>query len=146
TNVPLNVVPAIEWSEPLRRSTVNTNSIQLWDSFTGQMVPATVDIDATGRIVSVVPSQLLAVSRTYYLYLGYNGQVQDVAGNPFNGATIFFTTGFTTDTVGPTLLQSSPAHGDTGVPVNAAIWLQFDRPINAATRASGLQILKDGVP
>ncbi len=146
TNVPLNVLPAIEWSEPLSRSTVNTNSIQLWDSFTNQLVPGSVQLDATGRIVTLVPGQLLAVSRTYYLYLGYNGQIRDVAGNPFTGATYYFVTGFATDTTGPTLLQSNPANGDTGVPTNTTISLQFDRPINAATRASGLQILNDGVP
>src|SRR5204863_8815014 len=30
-DVPLNVVPTVEWNEPLNRSTVNTDSIKLYD-------------------------------------------------------------------------------------------------------------------
>src|SRR5204863_1208460 len=93
-----------------------------------------------------LPSQLLAVSRAYYLYVGYYGQIRDVAGNAFSGGPTYFVTGFTTDTTGPTLVRANPADGDTGVAVNGTIWLQFDRPINAASRALGLQILKGGVP
>jgi hypothetical protein len=145
-NVPLNAVPTVEWNEPLNRSTVNTDSFKLYDAFTGQFVSGTVTLDATGRIVAFVPGQLLAVNRTYYLYVGYYGQVRDVAGNAYSGTSVYFVTGFTTDTTGPTLLRANPADGDTGVAVNGTISLQFDRPINAASRALGLQILKAGVP
>ena len=147
SGVPLNAVPTIEMSEPLNRSSVNTTSIQLIDSFLGQAVPSTVTLDVTGRIITVTPNTLLAVSRTYYLYIGWNGALRDVAGNPFGGATFYyFTTGFATDTTGPTLVLINPPNGETGVPVNTGIWLKFDRPINAAARAAGLQILQGGIP
>ena len=146
-DVPLNVVPTIEMNEPLdRTSATAASSVLLYDGFLGQFVPSTVTLDVTGRLITVVPSQLLAVNRAYALYIGWYAAIKDVAGNQFGGTVYGFTTGFATDTTGPTLVVINPPDGETGVPVNTALALKFDRPINAAARAAGLQILKAGAP
>ena len=144
TGVPVNTVVTAEFNEPLNRSTVTTSSFQLYDSVTGQYLGGTVTLDATGRVATFVPGQLLAVNRVYYAYL--NNPITDVAGNHLGGGQYsYFTTGFSTDTTGPTLRLTSPQSGDTGIGRNAKISLQFDRPINAATRATGLRIQTSGV-
>ena len=146
-DVPLNVVPTIEMNEPLDRNSVATaSSVVLYDGFLGQFVPSTVTLDVTGRIITVVPTQLLAVNRNYTVYIGWFAALRDVAGNQFGGTSYSFTTGFATDTTGPTLIAINPPNGETGVPINTAVALKFDRPINAAARAAGLQILRAGVP
>jgi hypothetical protein len=68
-----------------------------------------------------------------------------VAGNHLGGAFYTFVTGFTTDTVGPTLRLTNPRSGDANVGRNARVTLQFDRPLNVATRATGLRIQAGGV-
>ncbi len=70
--------------------------------------------------------------------------VTDVAGNHFGSLVTYFTTGFSTDTTGPTLRLTNPRSGDANIGRNAKIALQFDRPLNAATRASGLRIQTGG--
>ena len=87
---------------------------------------------------------MLAVSRLYYAYL--NSPITDVAGNHLPGGQYaYFTTGFSTDTTGPTLRLTNPQSGDANIGRNAKVMLQFDRPINAATRATGLRVQAGGV-
>ena len=50
---------------------------------TGQYLGGTVTLDATGRVATFVPGQLLAVNRLYYAYL--NNPITDVAGNHLRG-------------------------------------------------------------
>ena len=65
TGVPLNPGITAEFNEPLDRTTVTSTTFQLYDTLSGQPLPATVTLDATGRVARLVPSQLLAVSRRY---------------------------------------------------------------------------------
>ena len=46
---------------------------------TGLFIATTVSLDATGRVATLTPNQLLAVNRTHYVYL--NTPITDVAGN-----------------------------------------------------------------
>jgi len=141
--VPLNTAVTVELSEPLDRSTVTASSFQLYDSFTGQYITGTLSVDATGRVATFVPSQLLAVSRQHLVFL--NSPITDVAGNTLGNQFFTFTTGFATDTTGPTLRLANPQNGDTAVARNAAVVLQFDRPINAATLGVGVRLRAAGV-
>ena len=143
TGVPLNPGITAEFNEPLDRTTLTPSTFQLYDTLTGQTLPATVSLDATGRVARLVPSQVLAVSRQYTWYL--TPGITDVAGNHLGGQTHYFTTGFSTETTGPTLRLVNPQSGDTNIGRNAKITLQFDRPINSATRATGLRIQTGGV-
>jgi len=142
TGVPLNTAVTAEFNEPLNRSTVTSATFQLYDTVTGQFIGATVSLDATGRVATLTPSQLLAVNRTHYAYL--NSPITDVAGNHLGGQVHSFTTGFSTDTTGPTLRLANPQNGDGGVARNVRVVLQFDRPLNAATLGIGVRIQTGG--
>ena len=86
---------------------MTTTTFQLYDTVTGLFIAATVSLDATGRVATLTPNQLLAVNRTHYVYL--NNPITDVAGNPLPGSFNTFVTGFSTDTIGPTLQAGKPA-------------------------------------
>lgn len=143
TGVPLNANVTVEFSEPLRRGSIADASIQLYDTFTGIYVGGTTALDMTGRILTFVPSQLLAVNRGYYIF--FSSDIEDVAGNNFFSGLYYFTTGFSTDTTGPTLTLANPQNGDADIGRNVTILLQFDRPLNLATRSVGLLIRTGGV-
>jgi len=66
TSVPLNTTVQVEFNAPLDRTTVTANDFILYDNVTGQNIPATVSVDASGRIITLTPSQLLPVNRSFY--------------------------------------------------------------------------------
>ena len=140
-NVPLNTQVQWEFNAPLGRSAINTTSVYLYDTSTGLHVPSTVSLDATGRIVTLAPSQLLGVGRTFYGYLGYGAATTDACGNALSAFTNF-TTSFAPETSGPSVVQTSPSNNDT-VPLNAQVVLQFSVPVNPLTLQNGL-ILSTG--
>ncbi len=63
TGVPLNTAVTAEFNEPLNRSTVNASTFQLYDTVTGLYISGTVSLDATGRVATFMPTQLLGVNR-----------------------------------------------------------------------------------
>ena len=147
TSVPINTEAEVEFNEPVDRAFVTTTSIGLRDDTTSAMVPATVVLDATGRIATVRPTALLAVNHGYTVLLSFNTRIRDAAGNQmFQTSAAPFTTGLSTDSTGPSLLVASPAHAATAVPLNADVVLQFTKPINPVTRAAGVQVSLAGSP
>ena len=118
-------------------------SLQIYDTFTGQFIAGTISVDATGRVATFVPSQLLAVNRQHVVYL--NSTITDVAGNALQFQVSYFTTGFSTDTSGPTLRLTNPQNGDAAIGRNVKVELQFDRAINAATVGIGVRVHAAGV-
>jgi hypothetical protein len=141
-DVPLNTQVQWEFNAPLGRSTINTTSVYLYDTSAGLHVPSTVTIDAAGRIVTLAPSQLLGVGRTFYGYLGYGAAITDACGNALNAFTTFTTT-FAPETSGPSVIQTSPSNNDT-VPLNAQVVLQFSVPINPLTLQNGFTVSTGG--
>ena len=146
-DVPLNTRVQVEFSEPIDRTTVTLASFVLRDNTTFLPVPATVSVDVTGRIATLIPSQLLAVNRSHSVILSAGPVIRDASGNPmpFNSPS-FFTTGFATDTVGPSLVTTSIAGGDSDVPLNTDVVLEFSRPLNPISQPTGLQVQLGGAP
>ena len=144
--VPLNTAVTLQWSEPMNRTTFTAATFYLYDSVTGLNIPATIGVDASGRIVTLTPTQLLAVDRAYYIYIGYAAGIKDALGNAFGNAFYAFTTGFSTDNTGPQFITSNIPAGATGVPLNAPVVLQFSSPINPTTQTAGVQITTGGNP
>ena len=77
TGVPLNAELRWEFNSPINRASINSTSVYLYDTVTAQIVPSSVSVDASGKIVTLIPGQLMAVGRTNYGYLGYGAQVKD---------------------------------------------------------------------
>ena len=57
----------------------------------------------------------------------------DIAGNALPLTTWSFTTGAAQDTTPPQILLTNPADQQTGVATNAAIVIDFDKPISPTT-------------
>ena len=148
TNVPLNPEVQIEFNAPLNRSSVTASDFVLHDNTTGVNLPATISVDASGRIITLTPSVLLAVGRQFYTEWGNFGspnQITDTCGNLVAIDYYYFTTTFAADTTGPTVLANSPEQGDT-VSESAQVVLKFSAPINPITQPTGLVVSTGGTP
>jgi len=148
TNVPLNTVIQIEFNAPINRTTVNTSDFILYDTTINQNIPATVSVDASGRIMTLTPSVLLGVGHHFYTEWGTytgNSQLLDTCGNVIPGSYYYFDTTFSTENIGPSLLVSSPLASDT-VAENYNVVLQFSAPINPITQPAGFVVSAGGTP
>ena len=149
TGVPLNTTFQVIFNAPLDRTTLNTSDFVLFDNTTNLRVAATVSLDASGRIMTLIPDQLLAVGRQYYTEWGdLDGTniLKDTCGNNLSAQYFYITTAFSTDVAGPALLSHSPLNGDTNVPENGQVVLQFSEPINQLTPAAGVVVTTGGSP
>ena len=159
TGVPTNTAVTLQFSAPLNRTTVTTANIRLVDTVTqGQCyssytttTPGTVQVDASGRVVTLTPATVLSVGRAYGICVNYGQQgtaqsIKDPTGHDVAGIYYGFATGFAPDTTGPALIAANIADGDIGVPTNAPIVVGFTKPINPATVAAGLSITTGGSP
>jgi Bacterial Ig-like domain len=144
----LNTAITVEWSEPMDRTTFTAAHFYLYDSVTGVNVPATISVDASGRISTLTPTQLLAVSRLYYpTMIGGASGIKDALGNALSGTAQYnFTTGFSTTSTGPAFVISNIPAGATGIPLNAPVVLQFSSAINPTSQPAGVQITTGGNP
>ncbi|MGN6593233.1 MAG: Ig-like domain-containing protein, partial [Terriglobales bacterium] len=77
-SVPTNPVITMAFSAPLDRTTVGTDDVLLEDSTAGRgcndetlAVPASVTVDASGRIITLTPAAVLAVGHQYTVCLNY---------------------------------------------------------------------------
>ena len=142
TGVPVNTLIEVEFTEPLNRATAIASNVQLSDS-DGLIVPVAVSLDASGRILTITPSQVLAVARTQALII--QSGIQDVYGNSFATAEVlYFTTAYSTVTTGPSVIGTNPANGATGVPMNTTIVVGFSAPISPLTQPTGLTVTQGG--
>ncbi|HKV80417.1 MAG TPA: Ig-like domain-containing protein [Candidatus Sulfotelmatobacter sp.] len=145
TNVPLNARPRFEFNGPLDRTTISSANTYIIDSVTGLQVPSTVNVDPSGKIVTVTPGQLMAVGRLQYVYLGYNTVAKDACGNQLS-AFNEFTTSFSPSALGPSVSRTSPVNNDSSVPTNTQVALQLDKPVDPLSVANGLVVSTGGTP
>ncbi len=143
SGVPLNTQVQFEFNAPLNRSTISASNVYLVDGTTGLKIPSTVTVDATGRIVTLTPGQLLGVGRNFTAYLGYATTATDACGNALSAYT-YFTTTFTPETSGPSVTQTSPENNDTNVPLNTQVVLQFSVPVDPISLQSGFTVSTGG--
>jgi hypothetical protein len=135
------------FSQPMNRTTINTSTVLLYlisnQDQGWYQVPGTVDVDASGRVMTFMPNALLAVNSQYYLLLT-NG-IQDATGNTFPqyGYTSLNTT-FSANTTPPTVVAFNPPALST-VGINVPIQLEFSADMNQDT-ASGMTVSTGGNP
>jgi len=152
TGVPINTSYTVVFSGPINPATVAANNVFLAPSQDGcnsnYAVPAAQNVDASGRILTVTPSSVLAVGSVYYLCLNATSgpYIKDPSNDTVSGVEYQFTTGFSTSNTGPTYLIGSVANGDSGVGTNVTPVLGFDKAINPATQLSGLAIFQGSTP
>jgi hypothetical protein len=155
-NVPTNPVITMAFSAPLNRATVGTDDVLLMDTSSygcnswQSAVPATVTVDASGRVITVTPTAVLAVGRQYAVCLNYpnnpGNRIADPNGLQVSWQAWYFTTGFGPDNNGPSFVVANLLDGATQVGTNAPVTLQFDRPVNPIGASSYVSVTQGGNP
>lgn len=134
TGVGVNTVVEVEFSEPVDvTSLLDGTSIRLVP-FGGEDVPLSLTLDPDGKVLRLTPTRPLFAGVPHELIVV--STVTDVAGNRLSNGVFInsfvtdFTVAFQDDTTPPTVFGTSPQDGATGVPVNAALVVRFNEPID----------------
>ncbi len=140
---PLNSVIEVTFSEPIDPASLNDQTFGLVNQTTNQSLPGTRSLDASNRHVTFTPATQLAVATQHRIFVTQG--ILDVSGNGVQyNQNFYFTTGFTTQTTPPTVVQTDPANGATGVPINVSVNVQFSTPIDPVSVSAATVALKTG--
>ncbi len=156
SNVPINTKVTAVFNEPMLASSITAANAFIYDGATyggcwaASGVPAAVQLDLSGRVLTIVPTGLLAVGHTYYFNLNSYSvpsgtpTIMDASGTQNLGHVCqSFTTGFAQDATGPTFVTGNIPAGSTGVPTNVHPTAGFDTPVDPSTM-SGLTFTQGG--
>lgn len=127
-DVPLN--PVLEWqlSEAVDPVSVSSSGVYLYDNTDRVRVPSTFALSNDGKRLQIVPNAALEAAHQYYYY-AYS--LRDMSGNNMHNRYRYFTTGLAADVTAPVILESSVSSGQTNVPLNVRLNVQYDEPLNA---------------
>jgi hypothetical protein len=147
--VPINSSLYVVFSQPMNGATFTNSNITLrLTSNQGQgwiTIPISLNLDATGRVLTITPSTLLAVNSQYYLYLSSGIKDATAAGNSINSYGQYFNTVFSANTTAPTVNFMNPQSGATAVGTNVQIELEFSADMNQGT-GTGVTVSTGGNP
>jgi hypothetical protein len=149
TSVPLNTQVQVQFSVPMNRSKFSLGNsgsatVFFYDTITNLEVPGTIAVDATGTIVTITPSETLPAGRQFVVYLSDASPVQDSCGDNLPAQQFSFTTAFSDELTGPSLIGTSPESGDTNIPLNAQVVLQFNEQLDPITAQTGFSMTTGG--
>jgi glucose/arabinose dehydrogenase len=139
TGVPVAMAPALSFNVALASDSVTPATVRLVRKTLPQTtVPADLSLDAGQRVLTIAPGELLDPDSKYKIQLvgGRHGIQSRDGGLPGKD----FSSLFFTETA---LASSNPAAGATGVPVSAALQLDFKWTVDAATATTGTIKLQD---
>jgi hypothetical protein len=132
TNVPTNTTIQLAYNQPLASSSVNTSTIEFYDSSAGYVTPQSVQLDHTGYIIVITPPGGL-------LNAGDSYQVWTSGVTNTNGVAVpttylyYFTAGSSSDTVAPTVTSVAPPNGWQNIGTNAGLRVVFSKAVNPIT-------------
>jgi len=140
--IPLNSIFDAQFNTPLNPSTVNATNIYLFDSHTSLHVPATITMPQPNE-VRLVPTG--PISPSSYIYLYITTGLQSATSVPVaSTAYQYFYTGTTNDTSLPLIVSAVPYNGATGVAVNAAPGVVFNKAVDPASLNSSTFTVTNG--
>ena len=142
--MPINSNIIAVFSQPMNRTTITTSTVTLTlTSNPGSNVstPITLSLDATGRVLTITPTSLLAINSTYNLIM--TGGIQDAAGTAFSYYSVSLYTVNTANSTPTTLVAANPPSGATNVGTNVTVQLEFSTDINQST-GSGMTLMNGG--
>jgi hypothetical protein len=130
TDMSPHLQPTFTFSESMDPSTVEAVSLLFQDEY-GSIIPFAIDATLDQRTLRVRPMAQLHENRRYTLeFLLGAAATTDVSGNGLIATQeLTFTTG--SDNVSPTLIESSPTHGESQVPGVLVAEFTFDEDIDA---------------
>jgi hypothetical protein len=148
---PINSILRVVFSQPMNPATftnngtsgtivlysTGNNSNQGWVS-----VPVGVNLDATGRVLRLIPNTSLAVNTQYYLVLNSGIKDATAAGNSINYYGQYFSTVFSAATTAPTVVAFNPPALST-VGTNVPIDLEFSANMDQQTK-TGMTVTGPG--
>jgi RHS repeat-associated protein len=126
SGVPINGRVIVRFAQAVQAATIVPGTLTVSQGPTS--LTGTVTLSNDGLSLTFAASQSLAASTTFSV------AVTNVAGNqttPEFQST--FTTGTSSDTVSPQVVQTSPQSNSTGVPTSAPFQVQFTKPMDPAT-------------
>ncbi|MDJ0835210.1 MAG: Ig-like domain-containing protein [Acidobacteriota bacterium] len=142
-DVPLNAAVTVVFDERMDPSSFTPDFFYITDTVSGERVAGEIQIADDYRRVSFLPVRPFAVGRRHDLNLSTN--VTDLAGIGLSGNRFFrFTTAFQPDTQAPALVRSSPADGQTDVPLNTRIMLDFSEPLRVTALDEAIVVDRSG--
>jgi hypothetical protein len=140
-DVSVNANVTATFNEAMDAATVNTSTIELRNP-SNDLITATVSYDAASFTATLDPDAPLAAETTYTVKIrggDTDPRVKDVAGNALSSNFIW-----TFKTVPPPLVVSTtPANGDSDVPVNIAPTARFSSALNPTTVNADTVLLFD---
>ncbi len=126
TGFPENGRVVVRFAQPVPQTALIPGTVSLAQGTTP--VSGTLTLSNDGLSVTFIPAQNLASTTAF------NVSVTDLTGNQSSAEfQSTFTTGSTTDTVAPSLVQTSPQNTNTGVPISAPIVVQFSKAMDPGT-------------
>ncbi len=134
--VSINTVVTVTFSEDMNDATITADTVTLTAETAGASALAATVITGTvtyaDRVATFTPAEDIPWASTF------TGRVttgaQDLAGNGLTqDYTWSFTSGEEPDTVGPTVLVTSPSSGATGLEPYTSVSVQFTEPVNPST-------------
>ncbi len=139
--MPSNSTIIVVFSEPMSRPTITAANILLYltsNQNNGSIpVAGTVNLDASGRIMTFTPTAPLAVNSTFSLQL--SSAIQSAGGASLGNYYTTLYSDFTANTTPPTVLAVNPPVSTLGVGTNVAIQVQFSVDMDQATQ-TGLTV------
>jgi hypothetical protein len=140
-NVSLNTVIQLAYNQPLAASTVNTSTIEFYDSSVGYVTPQSVTLDPTGYVILITPpGGTLNAGDSYQIWTNGVTNAQGVAV-PYT--YLSFSAGSSNDTVAPTVTSVTPPNGSSNIGTNAAIKVIFSKAIDPIT-VTGISVTGNG--
>jgi hypothetical protein len=137
TGVPTNAVITLFANAPLNQSTINGGLHIIQNGVT---LAGTTNITGGGTAIEFVPSAL-----TYgaLIEIHLDSSITDQSGNPLTAFYGSFTVVGSPATIAPVVVAVSPTIGATGVPLNAAAFIQFSQALKASTVNSSTVYMMD---
>ena len=140
TDIPENSQLTIEFTEPLRRSSISSSNIILYegDASNGQQRDVSVSLSSDRTSVTVSPVDLMTDTSLHTVIVR---GLKDDAGNEIDEVIFSFTTGDSLDTELPSVVTYSPGNNSDLVPINSQITIEFSEPMYAESiNESNIQV------
>jgi hypothetical protein len=152
SNIQVNSVIKVTFSEPMLASSVSIDTFTLRIADTPTTLGGTVSLSSDGRTATFDPSANLDTS-TRYVATIFTGAT-DLAGNALSESKKWsFTTATTatatttaaqSDMTPPTVVNTNPSGGATGVAVTSSIAISFSEAVQSSTVSTSTFTLKTG--
>ena len=141
-NVVLNPIVDALFDQPLKLSSVNTETVQLREgSSSGPIQPINISLSDNKRVLHIKPATTLLPNTSYFIYL--SGNIEDVDNELKSNANTFsFTTGDNAliDNQRPSVIASSPSSGLDNIPIRPLFQILFDEDINPLSQIDNIEI------